>query len=103
MPKSVTVAWKLPIKREQGGTLLPNDLQGVEVALAIVGAGYTVLNVVPPTELSLLVPDLESGDWSFRLVVVDTNGARSVEVAVPFSILDDSPPGIVTDVVVTVN
>lgn len=103
MAKSATVSWDLPKVRESGLPLKPGDIQGVEVALAVIGADFTVLNIVPAPELELLVPDLEAGDWAFRLVCLDIADRRSAEVAVPFTIPDETPPGLVTNAGVTLS
>ena len=100
MAKNATVSWVLPTVRIDGEALDPADIQGVEVALAIAGAPSSVLNVVPPDTLELLVPNLESGDWIFFLVCIDTDGLRGPLVDEPFTIPNE-PPGVVTGVGVT--
>ena len=97
MTKNATVSWELPVVREQGGDLDPTDIEGIEISLAIVGGGFRVLETVPPTKLNHFIPELEIGDWEFRLVVIDIVGRRSADVEVPFTVKDDSPPGIVTN------
>lgn len=101
MTENVTVHWVLPTTRTDGTALDPADIQGVEVSLAIAGAPSSVLNVVPPTTLELMVPDLETGDWIFTLVCIDTAGTRGPAHDEPFTILD-APPGVVTGVSVTI-
>jgi hypothetical protein len=102
MAKSATVKWTLPTVRTDGEALDPADIGGVEVSLAIAGAPSTVLNVVPPPTLELLVPDLESGDWVFTLVCIDTDGLRGPPVDELFTIPQE-PPGVVTGVGVTLS
>lgn len=98
MTKNATVHWVLPTVRGSGKPLDPGDIQGEEVALAIAGAPSSVLAVVPPDTLELLVPDLEIGDWIFTLVCIDKAGLRGTAHDEPFTIPDDTPPGVVTGV-----
>lgn len=98
MAKNATVHWVLPIVRGSGKLLDPADIAGVEVSLAIAGAPSSVLSMVPPDTLELLVPDLEIGDWIFTLVCVDTAGASGAAHDEPFTVPDETPPGVVTGV-----
>ena len=102
--KNATVSWELPITRESGRPLDLADIQGVEVSLsADGGANFAVLNTVAPPDTDLFVPDLEVGDWVFRLTVVDTNGRRSMDVDELFNIPDETAPGIVSNVQVVLS
>lgn len=100
--KNVNISWELPTTRESGFPLDPADIQHVEVSLsADLGANFTVLNNVAPPTLDLTVPDLEIGDWIFRLVVVDTADRRSVNVDTPVNVPDETAPTGVLNVQVT--
>ena len=103
MTKSVTWFWELPTTRESGRPLAETDIAGVEVSLSADLVNFTVLNTVAPPELSLLVPDLEIGDWLFRFVVIDTANRRSMDVDVSVNIADDTAPGIVFNVTHTLS
>ena len=103
MTKNATVHWVLPTVRGSGEPLDPAEIQGVEVSLAIAGAPSSVLNTVPPDTLELFVPDLEIGNWIFTLVCIDTVAARGPAHDEPFTIPDETPPGIVTGVSVTLS
>lgn len=98
MTMNATVHWVLPVVRGSGKPLDPADIEGEEVSLAIAGAPSSVLAVVPPDTLELLVPDLEIGDWIFTLVCIDTAGLRGAAHDEPFTVPDDTPPGVVTGV-----
>ncbi len=98
MTKNATVHWVLPTIRASGLPLDPRDIQGEEVSLAIAGAPSSVLDVVPPDTLELFVPDLEVGDWIFTLVCIDIKGERGAAYDEPFTIPDETPPGVVTGV-----
>lgn len=100
MTMNATVHWVLPVVRGSGKPLDPADIEGEEVSLAIAGAPFSVLTdpPVPPDTLELLVPDLEIGDWIFRLVCIDKAGLRGAAHDEPFTIPDDTPPGVVTGV-----
>ncbi len=102
--KNATVSWDLPTTRESGLPLDPADIQGVEVSLsADGGTTFSVLNTVAPPDTELLVPDLEIGDWVFRLAVVDTNGRRSADVDALFNIADETAPSAVVNVQVALS
>lgn len=99
--KNVRIAWELPITRESGLPLDLADIQHVEVSLsADLGANFVVLNTVAPPTLDLLVPDVDIGDWIFRLVVVDTDGRTSADVDTPVNVPDETNPGSVVNVTV---
>lgn len=100
MAKDVTVTWDLPTAREQGGALDPSDIQHVLVELsADGGASYSELNRVLPTEAQqVFVPDLDVGQWHFRLIVVDTLGQSSAPHVELVGVVDDSPPLAVSNV-----
>lgn len=98
MTQNATVHWVLPTTRGSGELLIPSDIQGVEVSLAIAGAPSSVLNLVPPDTLELFVPDLEIGNWIFTLVCIDTKDLRGPPYDEPFNVPDETPPGLVTGV-----
>ncbi|MHA2402132.1 MAG: hypothetical protein ACXADH_03995 [Candidatus Kariarchaeaceae archaeon] len=100
--KNVNIAWELPTTRESGFPLDPADIQHVEVSMsADLGANFIVVNTVAPPTLDLTVPDLEVGDWIFRLVVVDTANRRSIDVDVTVNVPDETNPSSVVNVVVS--
>jgi hypothetical protein len=100
--KNATVTWDLPTVRESGLPMSADSIAGVEVSMsADLGANWAVLNTIAPPTTELLIPDLETGDWQLSLVVIDTDGRRSAAVEYPFNIADDTNPGAVTNVNVT--
>ena len=100
--KNVNIAWDLPTTRESGLPLDVADIQHVEVFLsADLGATFTSINVIAPPTLDVTVPDLDIGDWVFRLVVVDTSGRQSANVDTPVNVPDETNPGTVVNVQVT--
>lgn len=102
MAKNVNVSWDLPTTRESGLPLDPADIQHVEVLLsADLGATFTPINNIVPPDTDILVPDLDIGDWIFRLVVVDTAGRSSADVDTPVNVPDETNPSTVVNVQVT--
>ncbi len=98
--KDVIVKWTLPTVRESGQPLPIEDIGGTEVSIsADGGANFSVLERVPADANNLLVPELETGYWVFRLMCFDLKGYLSLPVEKGW---DDTAPGIVTDVSVTV-
>ena len=98
----MTAKWNLPTIRQSGLPVDPADVQGVEVALAVAGGPYSVLNTVPSDTLELVVPDLTPGDYLCRLVPIDTADVRGAETELVFQIADDTPLGPVENATVTV-
>jgi hypothetical protein len=103
--KNATLSWNLPTERESGGPLPTSQIEATEISMsADLGANFAVLDLVLPTDTQeLLVPDLASGDWIFRLVVIDTDSRRSANVDHPFNIADETPPQVVTNVAVVLS
>lgn len=104
MAKTATLTWDLPTVRESGNPLDFATIDGTEVALGVDGGpDPTVLKLVLPADVQEhVVGDIDTGDWAFRLVVVDTSGRRGPEVFVPFSV-DETAPGPVSNPQVTLS
>ena len=101
MTKNVTLTWDLPIIKESGGPLPPTEIDFTLIELDA-GAGFGELIQILPTDAqSAFVPDMDPGDWSFRVTVIDTRGVGGVPHVEAFTVVDESPPGTVTNVVVT--
>lgn len=102
MAKNVNVSWDLPTTRESNLPLNPDDIQHVEVSLsANLGGDFTIINTIEPPTTDITVPDLDVGDWIFRLVVVDTDGRRSINIDVDVNVPDETNPSSVVNVQVT--
>lgn len=103
MARTATAKWDLPTKRQSG---LPVDLaevQGTEVALAVVGGPYSVLEALLPSDtLEHVIPDLTPGDYLCRLVPIDMDDVRGADTELPFSIPDETPLAAVENPSVTV-
>lgn len=100
-----TVVWTLPTERESGGPLPVEEIAGVDVSMsANLGTDWTFLGRVLPSETQTTsVNDLAPGDWIYKMIVIDTDDRPSKEWLEPFKVADDSPPGTVTDVSVTLS
>ena len=102
--KTALSTWDLPTTRESGNPLPVDEILHVEVSVsADLGATYTVLDSVIPPDTELTVPDLEAGEWRFRLVVVDINNRRSADVDVSVVVPDETAPGVVTNVQISLS
>ena len=100
MAKNVTLTWDLPTERSGGGALPLDEIEHTVVEMsADGGSNYTALPPVLPTDpQEKFVPDLEAGDWHFRLTVVDTLGQASPPAPWVETVVDDSPPNPVTNI-----
>lgn len=96
--------WEHPTKRASGLPMDPAHVKGTEVALAVAGGPYAVLEpLVPPGTLEHPIPDLSPGDYLCRLVSIDLEDDRGIPpVELPFNVADESPPGPVENASVTV-
>jgi len=103
MAKNVTVTWDIVPQRQQGAALPLDEIELVRVDIsADGGASYVELSRISPTDpQQVFVPDLETGEWRFRFTVIDTNGVASDPQIEIVTVIDDSPPLGVTNVVVT--
>lgn len=103
MARDVNVSWVLPTTRESGLPLNPSDIQGVDLSISIDNTNYSLYNNFPANTLSTIVPELETGEWFFRGVVRDrsTPPRLSQPVVVSIVIPDDSPPGTLSSLTLT--
>lgn len=103
MAKNVTVAWVLPLTRQGGGPLPLSEIAHTQVELSADGGdNFGLLVQVPPNGIQqAFVPDLEIGQWIFRITVVDTDGRSGTPYLEDVTVADDTPPNGVTDVTVT--
>lgn len=99
---NVRVKWTLPTTRQSGLPLQVSDIAAVEIAQsADGGASFGVIDVLPPTTLETVVQDLEPGEWFFRGVVVDKAGRRSDPKSGSVVVPDETPPGQLLTLVLT--
>lgn len=90
---NVRVLWALPTTRESGKPLNPADIRHVRVEVsADGGANYAPVGDFPPTVLDTTVTDLDFGTWTFRGLVVDTQGRVSPPLVATFVNEDTTGP-----------
>jgi len=99
---NIRINWTLPTTRESGKPLAVTDIKYVRLELSANGVDFSPLNNVVPPAVSLLVTDLEPGTWTVRATVVDTRDRVSKSVIGAATIEDNSAPGVVTDLTLTV-
>ena len=105
MAKDITITWDLPTTRRDGGALPVDQIQETVVQMsADGGANFGELARVAPTdEQRVFVPDAEVGEWQFIIRVWDTDGQEGESHLEVVTVVDDSPPGPVTNVGVTLD
>ena len=98
--KTANISWVLPVKNPFGA-----EVASVGVFLsADAGANFTAAGEVPVTDpQEFIAADLAIGDWIVKLVVKDEADRTSGGVNKSFLVPDESPPGDVTNVVVTLS
>ncbi len=103
--KTVSGTWSLPTTRVEGGPLPVDEIQESIVEMsADSGANFTEIARIPAAQQQAIdVPDLEFGEWIFRISIVDTDGRVGNPYEEVVMVSDTSPPGLVTNVVFTVS
>lgn len=101
MARNVNVAWVYPTTRQSGLPLPANELAGVELSVSVDNTNWTVYDSFTAAETSTVVPELEAGTWYFRGVVLDTAGRRSAPLVANIIVPDESPPGPLSTLNVT--
>ena len=92
MARTATAKWELPTTRQSGLPADPAEVQGTEIALAVQGGPFSVLEpMVPASKLELVIPDLTPGDYICRYVPIDMDDVRGASDEVPFNVPDDTP------------
>ncbi len=102
---TATAKWGIPTKRQSGLPADPADYKGCEIAMAVSGGPYTVLEALVPADTfeRVLPPDLTPGDYLCRYVPIEINDDRGAATEVPFNIPDDTPLGPVDNPIVDVS
>ena len=101
--KNATFTWEYPTTRIEGGPLAPEDIQGAEVSLRVLGApvdSWAVLGDVAHPVSEFTQNNLELGSYDVRVVVLTKDGQRGAPAILPFPVVDDSPAGPVTELAV---
>ena len=105
MAKNVRVTWDLPTTRESGNELPRGEIAHTIASISLSGSAvFTEMNrFIPSQEQLLFLPDTDTGVWLVRLTVVDTDGRQSKNADVEFTVPDESAPGTVVNVAVTMD
>ncbi len=103
--KNVTVTWELPTVRASGKPLDPADLLHTSLEIQVDGApSFTPVADILATEPSTFtISDVDIGPYIVRLFVEDKTNKTSTPVDTPFTIPDESDPGPVVNVAVSLS
>lgn len=96
----VKVRWELPDTRDSGRSLSVDDIARVDIALSADGVNFSDIGPFTPDVLETTVEALDTGDWTFRGIVVDKRGKQSDPLFGSISV-DESKPGPLKALVVT--
>ena len=101
--KTATLNWVLPTVRESGNPLDRADIDRADIYMSADGGANFVLagTVSESLPQTFTVSDLDVGAYSFRTIVVDTAGREGQFVGVSAEVADETPPGGVTGLEVT--
>lgn len=101
---NLNIKWTLPTTKSPSG--LPLDVSEIEKVVielsADLGESYAVIGEYTPDTLETTVQDLPPGEWYVRGSVIDTAGRPSKPKVVSIAIVDDSGPGELQTLVLTV-
>ena len=101
MARNVNVSWAYPTTRQSGLPLDPADLAGMTLELSVDNATWSLYNTFAANVVSTVVPELEPGEWFFRGTVLDTDGRSSSPLVASVVVPDETPPGPLANLDVT--
>lgn len=101
MARNVNVNWVYPTTRESGKPLNPADIAAVELELSVDNVLWTPYDTFPSPVLSTVIPELDIGTWYVRGVVVDTAGKRSKPLVGSVTVPDETAPGSLANLTLT--
>lgn len=101
MARDVNVSWAYPTTRESGLPLDPADLAGMTLELSVDNATWTLYNTFTANVVSTVVPELSPGEWFFRGTVLDTDSRSSSPLVASVVVPDETPPGPLANLDVT--
>lgn len=100
---NLLIGWVLPKVRDSGRSLPVEQIAHVEIDLSADGVNFAALGPFTPDVLATEVSDLDIGQWLVRGVVVDTKGRRSEEYISSVEVEDDTPPGALQSITLTLS
>ena len=106
---TATISWILPTTRANGDPLTPGEIAYIDIFNVIPAtisspSSSMLLGTVAGTATSFTTPTLPPGDYTFSIMVNDTEGRHSAAATGTGTIplLSVSPPSLVTGVTVTI-
>ena len=101
MARNVNVSWVLPTTRVSGKPLNPSDILNVQLSLSSDNVNWSLYDTLPPSVLSTVIPELDIGDWFVAGVVHDTANRASSPVVSTVRVPDETAPGALPSLVLT--
>lgn len=94
--RNILINWVLPTTRQLGGPLPVSEIKFATIELSgDAGASFAPVGDFPPPQLSVPVADLPFSDqYIVRGRVEDITDQPGAYVEVPFTVDDNSPPGV---------
>jgi hypothetical protein len=100
---NLLIGWVLPTVRDSGRPLPVEQIAHVEIDISADGVNFAALGPFLPDVLATEVSDLDIGQWLVRGIVVDTKGRRSDEYISSVEVEDDSAPGMLNSLTLTLS
>jgi len=101
MARNVNVSWAYPTTRESGLPINPADIAGMTLEMSVDNTTWSLYNNFAANVTSTVVPELEAGEWFFRGTVQDTDGRDSAPLVASVVVPDETPPGPLANLDVT--
>lgn len=73
--ESIDLSWTAPSARENGDDLPPGEIAGYEISLS--NGIATSIILIPGTETSTTINDLQPGRYLLSIIAIDTDGLKS--------------------------
>lgn len=105
MAKTIRISYALPVTRAGGAALPVSEIAHVAVQVsADAGATFVDYGNVAAGQAApqVILQDVDPGQYRFRFSVVDTQGRVGLPIQQNVTVLDDSPPGTVTNITVEI-
>lgn len=99
---TVRLNWQAPTTRASGRPLNPADIAGYIVEQSLDNAPFVRLTDSPAAATSRDVQNLGPGVFRFRVACFDTKNAEGAPVEGSIEIPDDSPPGLVLNLTLSI-
>jgi len=98
---NLKIDWTLPTQRESGKPLPVGEIKHVLIEISADGVNFGPVGTFPPTVLTTEVQDVDVGEWTVKGRAVDLKDRASQPVTASLVIADETPPGALPTLTLT--